>query len=175
MKINIYKIYNDDMSYIGSSKNFKKRILDHKSDCYNENCKAYNYFIYQYIRQHGGWDEFTKEIIHTCEVKDKTEQRMVEQEFINKNECKLNDIKSYQTKEERKEQIKQWKEKNKDHNKELRKKWKEKNKDYCKQWEEKNKEKRRQQKSQKVNCPNCNKEMRKDSLSKHLKNVCKPK
>ena len=103
MKIDIYKIYNDDVSYIGSSKNFKKRMIKHKSNCYNENQRSYNLFIYQYIRQYGGWDEFTKEIIHTCEVVDKTEQRIVEQEFIKNNECKLNDRKSYRTEEERKQ------------------------------------------------------------------------
>jgi len=106
-------------------------------------------------------------------VADETEQRKVEQEFIKNNECKLNICNSYLSVEEKKQQKKdtqkQWYESNKDHIKETHKQWKEKNKDYYKQWEEKNKEKRHQQKSQKVNCPNCNKEMRKDSLSKHLK------
>ena len=120
MKIDIYKIYNNDMAYIGSSQNFKQRMKDHKSACYNEKSSKYNYFIYQYIRTHGGWDEFTKEIINTCEVADRTEQRMIEQEFINENECKLNDRKSYQTKEEYKEQIKQWHEQNKEKVKEYR-------------------------------------------------------
>jgi hypothetical protein len=111
MKISIYKIYNDEMTYIGSSQNFKDRMKKHKSSCYNKNDNGYNYFIYQYIRQNGGWDQFTKDIIHECEVKDKTEQRMIEQEWINKNECKLNKNKSYQTKEEKKEQQKQYREK----------------------------------------------------------------
>jgi len=181
MKIDIYKIYNDDMAYIGSSKNYKDRMKNHKSNCNNEKSPKYNYFIYQYIRTHGGWNVFTKEIIHTCDVADETEQRKVEQEFIKNNECKLNICNSYLSVEEKKQQKKdthkQWYESNKDHIKETHKQWKEKNKDYYKQWEEKNKEKRHQQKSQKVNCPNCNKEMRKDSLSKHLKkkNPCKPK
>lgn len=100
------------MAYIGSSKNFKNRMKCHKSNCYNENQKAYNYFIYQYIRQHGGWDAFTKEIIHTCEVADDTEQRKVEQEWIKNNECKLNIYKSYETEEERKERKKQYRQAN---------------------------------------------------------------
>ena len=129
MKIDIYKIYNDDMAYIGSSKNFKDRMRYHKSDCYNENRKSYNLFIYQYIRTHGGWDEFTKEIIHTCEVADDTEQRMVEQEFIKNNECKLNCKKSYQTKEERKEQKKEWNEKNKEKIQKQKKECNEQNKE----------------------------------------------
>jgi predicted GIY-YIG superfamily endonuclease len=130
MKIYIYKIYNDDMAYIGSTVNFKKRMDCHKSNCNNENLKAYNCFIYQYIRQHGGWDEFTKEIIHTCEVVDKTEQRMVEQEWIKNNQCKLNDRRSYITEEELKEY----------------------NKDYYKKYHETHKEKRNHQKKQKTTC-----------------------
>lgn len=114
MKISIYKIYNDEMAYIGSSQNYKTRMCNHKTCCYNENRKGYNYFIYQYIRTHGGWDAFTKEIIHECDVADKDEQRKVEQEWIDKNECKLNDRNSYQTKEEKKEQQKQRYETNKD-------------------------------------------------------------
>ena len=114
MKIDIYKIYNNDMAYIGSSHRFKKRMINHKSSCYNEKSSKYNLFIYQYIRTHGGWDQFTKEIIHTCEVKDKTEQRMVEQEFIKNNECKLNMCNSYRTEEEEIEYKKEWYKSNKD-------------------------------------------------------------
>jgi len=44
--------------------------------------------------------------------------------------------------------------------------------EYYKEWEEKNKDKRKEYKSLKGNCPQCNKEMRKDSISRHLKNVC---
>ena len=78
MRICIYKIYNADMVYIGSSNNVKVRMNRHKSDCYNEKSTHCNCFIYQYIRQNGGWDVFAKEIIHEREVKDKTEQRMIE-------------------------------------------------------------------------------------------------
>ena len=77
MKIFIYKIYNNDMSYIGSTKNFKSRMDNHKSACYNEKSKKYNLFIYQYIRTHNGWYDFKKEIIYECEVKDKDEQRYI--------------------------------------------------------------------------------------------------
>ena len=173
MKCIIYKIYNDDMAYIGSTKNFKDRMKGHKSVCNNEKSTKYNYFIYQYIRQKGGWNDFKKEIIYECDVKDKDEQRIVEQEWIKKNECKLNTNNSYTSKEERKEKIKQYNEKNKDMAKEQKKRYYEKNKEkikeYHKQWEEKNKEKREEKRGQKINCPHCNLELRKDSLNKHIK------
>ena len=174
MKIDIYKIYNDDMAYIGSSKNFKKRMDCHKSNCNNENLKAYNCFIYQYIRQHGGWDAFTKEIIHTCEVADETEQRMVEQEWINKNECKLNDRRSYITEEDRiqrdKKAYKKWFEQNKEHILELKKQWNEKNKEkikeYKKKWYDDNKERYKEQNKQKTTCE-CGSVFRKSDKAQH--------
>jgi hypothetical protein len=144
MKIYIYKIYNDDMAYIGSTVNFKQRMDNHKSSCYNKNKKSYNYFIYQYIRQNGGWDEFEKEIIHTCDVADETEQRMVEQEWINKNECKMNMCKSYRTEEERKEQGK---------------------KD-CKKYYEVNKKKIKERQNQKTTCE-CGSTYTKRSKTRH--------
>lgn len=177
MKIFIYKIYNNEMAYIGSTVNFKKRMERHKSDCNNEKSKAYNLFIYQYIRTHNGWENFKKEIIYECEVKDKTEQRMVEQKFIKNNECKLNMCNSYTTDEERKEKVKEWYEQNKDKKKEQSKQYKEQNKDKIKeqnkQYYEQNKEKIREKNKkyaeQKINCPHCNLEMRKDSLTRHIK------
>ena len=147
MLIYIYKIYNDEMSYVGSTKNFKKRMITHKSSCNNDKSTKYNYFIYQYIRQNGGWADFKKEIIYECEVDNKTDQKIVEQEWINKNECKLNTFNSYLTDEERKEQMKQWEEKNKD----------------------KRKEQMKQYSGQKIICPHCNLEMNKSSLNRHIK------
>lgn len=101
MYIYIYKISNNDTSYIGSTKNFTARMACHKSRCNNASDKYYNQFLYQYIRQHGGWDHFNKEIIHESDVSDRVEQRMIEQQFIEKNECKLNQCKSYRSREDR--------------------------------------------------------------------------
>jgi len=102
----------------------------HKSICNNEKSQHYNYFIYQYIRTHGGWDQFTKEIIHECEVADKTEQRMVEQEWIKNNECELNSYRSYRTVRDLKQDKKIW----------------------SKKYREANKEKIREKKNQKFTC-----------------------
>ena len=59
----IYKLchYNDlenENIYIGSTTNFRSRKNKHKSDCNNENSKSYNLFVYQFIRDNGGWDEW---------------------------------------------------------------------------------------------------------------------
>jgi hypothetical protein len=44
--------------YVGSSTNFKQRKAQHKNRCNNPNNKAYNYNVYKFIREHGGWENF---------------------------------------------------------------------------------------------------------------------
>jgi hypothetical protein len=67
----IYKIYCKDETikdcYVGSTNNFNKRCRDHNNDCNNENSKAYNYKVYKFIRQHGGFDNFLIEEIIECD------------------------------------------------------------------------------------------------------------
>ena len=60
----IYGMYHQDkLKYIGSSVNFKKRIIKHKSDCYNVNDSHYNINVYQYIRSNGKWEDYKFKII----------------------------------------------------------------------------------------------------------------
>jgi hypothetical protein len=63
----IYKIICKDSNitdiYIGSTINFKRRKIEHKYSCNNENDKRYNLKVYQYIRENGGWDNFEMVII----------------------------------------------------------------------------------------------------------------
>ena len=41
--------------YIGSTTNFTKRKAAHKSNCNNENCKEYKFYVYEFIRDNGNW------------------------------------------------------------------------------------------------------------------------
>eukprot|EP01038_Epipyxis_sp_PR26KG_P010879 gene10879-14601_t len=45
-------------SYIGSTTDFHKGMIEHKSQCNNKNSMQYNFPVYQYIRSHGGWDNW---------------------------------------------------------------------------------------------------------------------
>jgi len=58
----IYKICCLDPSitdiYVGSTTNLRSRKQGHKQRCYNEKSPKYNYYVYQFIRQNGGWDNF---------------------------------------------------------------------------------------------------------------------
>ena len=44
--------------YVGSTTNFKARKNQHKNNSCNENNKKYNYAVYKFIRDNGGWDNW---------------------------------------------------------------------------------------------------------------------
>ena len=87
-----YKIcsLDNEFIYIGSTANFNKRVLEHKSNCYNEKSKKYNYKLYSTIRSNGGFDNFCFNIIKSIETDDKTNVLKHEQELMikyNSNLC----------------------------------------------------------------------------------------
>jgi len=83
MYIYIYRLYCVDESiqecYIGSTNDIKQRLRCHKSNCYNIKRPHYTLKVYQFIRSHGGFDNWLCEIIDEwdCEDGDKYE---IEQE-----------------------------------------------------------------------------------------------
>ncbi|MCP4971935.1 MAG: GIY-YIG nuclease family protein [Arcobacter sp.] len=79
-------------SYIGSTTDFNKRILKHKSDCFNVNGNGFQKKLYQFIRDNGGWDNFDMVKICDCEKK---ERKIMEQENIDKIKPTLNDMRAY--------------------------------------------------------------------------------
>lgn len=44
--------------YVGSTTQFKNRKCAHKKSCNNENSTKYNYYIYQFIRDNSGWENW---------------------------------------------------------------------------------------------------------------------
>ena len=178
MKCCIYKIWSDecDEVYIGSTSNFKLRMNDHKSKCNNENSDRHNLFIYQFIRQNGGWDNFKSSVIWEGEVKDKYEKLKIEGEYIKQYEKILNSNNSYGI-EDHKERCKKYrneykdiiKEKNKQYCEANKDKKKEKDKKYYEANKDKIKQKNKEYAKKRVQCPHCNKEMNKSSLLIHIK------
>jgi hypothetical protein len=188
-----YKLSIDNMCYVGSTINIKKRMSDHKSHCYNIKSTNYNYKLYKYIRENSCWDNINMQILDVIDNITKNEAIVFEQQFIDYFENTLNAIRAYTTPEQLKEYkqqyqkqyTKQYQHDNKEQLKEYRKQYqhdnKEQIKEYKKQYYENNKEQikqyqkqyQKQYTKQKVKCDYCNKEMNRSSLNNHKKKNCK--
>ena len=63
----VYKIMSldpeiDDI-FVGSTTAFRKRKHDHKKNCCNESSKEYKRYVYQFIRNNGGWDNWSMVVV----------------------------------------------------------------------------------------------------------------
>ena len=85
IKYTIYKIIdnnNNEQFYIGSTKCFSRRKSHHKKNVTNKRGKRYWTKLYVYIRENGGWDNFTMEAIQISDYENKQEALRDEQNFI---------------------------------------------------------------------------------------------
>ena len=59
----VYKLCCDDPEitdiYVGSTCNFTVRKYQHKTACNNQNAKEYNRNVYKFIRENGGWNNWS--------------------------------------------------------------------------------------------------------------------
>ncbi len=80
----IYKLEKDGIAYyVGSTTNFTKRKSHHKDSCNHINREQYNYPIYKFIRDNGGWDDFKMVLIENYKCNDSNELFAREQHWIN--------------------------------------------------------------------------------------------
>ena len=90
----IYKITCKDDSiteyYVGSTNDINNRRYDHKSCCNNPNNRKHNQYKYQFIRENGGWDNFTLKKIKTVHYDDKTELLNKERQWVERLGATLN-------------------------------------------------------------------------------------
>jgi len=95
----IYKLCCKDRDiydiYIGHTTNFTKRKTQHKIACQNENCNMYNRYVYEFIRYHGGWDNWNMVQIQEHNCKNKREAESIEHNYIQNLAATLNSIKPY--------------------------------------------------------------------------------
>ena len=155
--------------YIGSTTNFKIRKANHKNACNNEKDKCYNLKVYKYIRENGGWNNWSMIELEKYSCNDKREAEKREEEIRIDRKAKLNMIKAFCTR-------KQYYEEHKEYYKELNKKYREENKEEIiinkKNYYEENKEEiNNKRKNKEWICPICNKEMRDDSRLRHNKTI----
>jgi len=142
----IYKIkhnedYDDENIYIGSTCDIIKRRCKHKTACNNQNDKTHNTYIYKYIRENGGWNNWIIIKIHDYKCNSKSELEIEERRMIDILKPKLN--KQIPTRSQ-----KEYYEANKEVIAEKNKEWREKNKE-------------------KIKCDICSTEVNKYNLTQH--------
>lgn len=76
--------------YIGSTTQFNKRKVLHKSRCNNEHGFMYSSNPYVFIRSNGGWDEWVMEILETYHTTSKDDLRHRERLYYEVYEPSLN-------------------------------------------------------------------------------------
>ena len=120
-----YKIHkNGCESYVGSTVNLYNRKALHKNFCNDKKSIGYNFPIYQYMRDNGGYDTFEFEILDkkfVCKV----DAEIYEAELMRLHKSTLNVKRNY-TEDDIKEKIKSYR--NTEKSKQYQKKYREKRK-----------------------------------------------
>lgn len=90
----IYKIICKDTNindlYIGSTTNYHSRKRQHKFCCNTPESKKYNYKVYKFIRENGGWNNWEMIPLEIVTCNNKMELNIKEYEFINTYKATLN-------------------------------------------------------------------------------------
>ena len=156
----IYKLCCKDTDitdfYIGSTTSFRHRKTNHKSDCNNEKSKNYNYNIYKFIRENGGFSNWDMILIeyYKCDTKLELEKR--EREVIENLKPSLNNRIPTRT-------YKEWCEDNKEYYKQRKEYHKQYNQEY---YQNNIKEKAKE----KITCE-CGAIITKIHFNRHLKSI----
>jgi hypothetical protein len=183
----IYKLCCNDPTitdvYVGHTTNWTNRKGTHKNSCNNPNYEKYNLYVYQFIREHGGWNNWSMiELEKICCVDEKDAAKH-ERRYFELLGATLNKEVPSRTREEwREDNAEKVKEKNKEYRennvekvREIQKKYREKNvekiKKYTKEYRENNveKEKERHKKYREENVEKVkekNKEYRENNVEK---------
>lgn len=91
--------------YVGSTNNLKKRINIHRHDCNNEKRKNYNYKLYQYLRENGGFNQYEFIILECYVCNFEHELLCKEDDYIKMYPNNLNQLRAYLTRQEYKKKI----------------------------------------------------------------------
>jgi DNA polymerase III delta prime subunit len=137
-----YKIVCKDLNitdfYVGHTTNFIKRKASHKNACNNITHKAYNCYVYKFIRDNEGWDNWDMILIDTITCDNKLDALKKEREYIEQLKATLNKVIPARTKKEyykmNKDKFKEYYETNKEDNKDKLKQYREQNRDKMKEY-----------------------------------------
>ena len=199
----IYKLCCKDANiteiYVGSTVNKHRRKAHHKSACNNPNSMAYNLYVYQFIRENGGFENWDLVILEEYPADNKNDLVWKEREWVELLKPSLNSQRPITTLDEYHENQKKYREENPEKVRESKKKYYEKNKEKVnerkkiyyennpeklsernKKYRENNPEKYRESQkkyrennrekiNERVKCDICDKDLSKSSLSRHKK------
>jgi len=179
-----YRLVCKDVSvtecYVGSTINFRTRKCNHKKTCNKDTYQNHNLFVYQFIREHGGWDNWDMIQIEEFEHNTTRELHTRERYWIEHYKSELNRVIPTRTRKEWcednkeiiSEQHKEYRQKNKEiiseQHKEYRQKNKEKISEKNKEYRQKNKEKIKEKNKEKITCE-CGSIHRKSDKTAHIK------
>jgi hypothetical protein len=123
----IYKIVSKDLNiskcYVGHTTDFTNRKRQHKSICNNSNNKAYNSYVYSFIRENGGFENFDMIEVEKFSCSDVNEAHKQERYWIETLNAELNQQIPTRT-------IKEYRENNREYILEKKKEYYEQNKIY---------------------------------------------
>lgn len=90
----VYRLVCSDVDvkeiYVGSTDSLRNRKATHKCACTNPDHDDYNFLVYRYIREHGGWDNWIMVVIETFEYNEKYELKTRERYWIETLHATLN-------------------------------------------------------------------------------------
>jgi hypothetical protein len=128
--------------YIGHTTNLIQRKNRHKTNCNNNKPtnRKYNYYLYQFIRANGGWDNWSFIVLETASLNNIDDAIRLEHKWFIEKQATLNK-QIPQVIENKKEYQKEYLLKNADKFKERQREYYSKNKDKYKEYYEQNKDK----------------------------------
>ena len=170
----IYKIFCRDVSitdcYVGSTTNLSRRKPAHKTRCNNKRGKHDNLNVYQVIRGHGGWENFSVIVVEDFPCDSKNQLHTRERFHIEDLHATLNKCIPTRTQKEyqqtNSEKIKEY---YTEYKKENPEKIKERDKAYQKENAEHIRSRKKAYNSEKIPCPHCNKIFSKGSMTCHTR------
>ena len=121
-----YKIVCKDLNikdtYVGHTTDFNIRRNAHKTVCSNPNNKNYDTYVYRFIRENGGWNNFDMILIHKQPCVDRLDAKKKERLYIEELHATLNQFIPSRSRQE-------WDEENKERIQEYKHNWHMNNRD----------------------------------------------
>ena len=104
-----YKIVCKDLQiekcYVGHTTNFTKRKNTHKYNCNNISNKNSNAYLYQFMRENGGFNNFEMVLLETLDCNSRLEALRKERQYIEELNATLNQIRPHATDDDRTQQV----------------------------------------------------------------------